>query len=160
MKIANNNVVNIKYKLTDNDNNVLDQSDDGKFSFLMGAGNIIPGLENALVDRQIGDTFSVNIDPAEAYGEYKEDLVHKVPRTQFPQDIDIEVGMQFQGQTPDGHTAVVKVAKVTESDVFVDNNHPLAGVALNFDVEVTEVREASASELSHGHVHQAGDEHH
>jgi FKBP-type peptidyl-prolyl cis-trans isomerase SlyD len=112
MKIQDKNVVNIKYVLTDNDKNVIDKSEDGSFGFLIGAGNIIPGLENALMDKSAGDKFDVSIDPAEAYGEYNEQLIHKVPRTQFPPDINVEAGMQFQGQTPDGHMTVVKVKEV------------------------------------------------
>ena len=160
MKIQNKNVVNIKYTLTDNDKNVIDKSDDGKFSFLIGAGNIIPGLENALIDKAVGDAFDVSINPEDAYGVYNEELVHPVPKTQFPADIEIEAGMQFQGQTPDGQTTVVKVKEVKEDTVFIDNNHPLAGVQLNFAVEVTDIREATKEELDHGHVHGPDGHHH
>jgi len=159
MKIQDKNVVNIKYTLTDNEKNVIDKSEDGKFSFLIGAGNIIPGLENALMEKSVGDTFDVSINPEDAYGEYNDELIHKVPKTQFPPDIEIEAGMQFQGQTPDGQMTVVKVKEVQEDNVMVDNNHPLAGVQLNFAVEVTDIREASKTELEHGHVHD-GNEHH
>jgi len=159
MKIQDKNVVNIKYTLTDNDNNVIDKSEDGAFNFLIGAGNIIPGLEKALMDKASGDKFDVSIDPADAYGEYNDALIHQVPRTQFPPDVEIEAGMQFQGQTPDGQMTVVKVKEVKEDSVFVDNNHPLAGVQLNFAVEVTGIREATKTELEHGHVHD-GNEHH
>lgn len=157
MKIQDKNVVNIKYTLTDNDKNIIDQSEDGTFSFLIGAGNIIPGLEQALIDKTTGDTFDVSIDPANAYGEYNDALIHKVPRTQFPPEMEIEAGMQFQGQTPDGQMTVVKVKEVQGDDVMVDNNHPLAGVQLNFAVEVTGVREASKTELEHGHVHDSNE---
>lgn len=159
MKIQDKNIVNIKYTLTDNDKNIIDKSEDGTFSFLIGAGNIIPGLEKALIDKTTGDTFDVSIDPAEAYGEYNDALIHKVPRAQFPPDMDVEAGMQFQGQTPDGQTTVVKVKEVNGDDVMVDNNHPLAGVQLNFAVEITGVREASKTELEHGHVHDSNEHH-
>jgi FKBP-type peptidyl-prolyl cis-trans isomerase SlyD len=159
MKIADKNVVNIKYVLTDNDKNIIDKSEDGNFSFLIGAGNIIPGLEQALLEKTAGDTFDVSIAPADAYGEYNKELVHKVPRTQFPPDVDIQAGMQFQGKTPDGQMTVVKVTEVKGDDVFVDNNHPLAGVQLNFAVEITTVRKASETELEHGHVHDSNEHH-
>jgi FKBP-type peptidyl-prolyl cis-trans isomerase SlyD len=159
MKIANNNVVNIKYTLTDNDNNVIDKSEDGSFGFLIGANNIIPGLESALIDKATGDKFDVKIAPAEAYGEHNKELIHKVPRTQFPPDVEIEAGMQFQGQGPNGQMTVVTVKEVAEDNVMIDNNHPLAGVELNFDVEVTDVREASKTELEHGHVHDSNEHH-
>jgi FKBP-type peptidyl-prolyl cis-trans isomerase SlyD len=159
MKIQDKNVVNIKYTLTDNDKNVIDKSEDGTFSFLIGAGNIIPGLENALMEKSVGEVFDVSINPADAYGEYNDALIHKVPRTQFPADIEVEAGMQFQGQTPDGQMTVVKVKEVKDDNVFVDNNHPLAGVQLNFAVEVTNIREASKTELEHGHVHDSNEHH-
>jgi FKBP-type peptidyl-prolyl cis-trans isomerase SlyD len=153
MNISNNHVVSIKYVLTNNENQVLDKSEDGKFSFLMGAQNIIPGLENALLEKAVGDTFDVKIPASEAYGEYSEDLVHAVPRTQFPQDIVIQPGMQFQGQTANGQMTVVTVKDIDGDNIIIDNNHPLAGVELNFAVEVTNIREASDVELEHGHVH-------
>ena len=159
MKIQDKNVVNIKYTLTDNDKNIIDKSEDGNFSFLIGAGNIIPGLESALIDKVAGDSFGVSINPADAYGEYNDALIHKVPRTQFPPEMDIEAGMQFQGQTPDGQMTVVKVKEVKGDDVMVDNNHPLAGVQLHFAVEITGVREASKTELEHGHVHDSNEHH-
>lgn len=159
MKIQNDRVVSIKYVLTDNDKNIIDKSEDGKFSFLIGKGNIIPGLENALIDKSQGDIFDVQIESKDAYGEYNDELIHKVPRTQFPPDMEIEAGMQFQGQTAEGQTTVVQVKEVVDDNVMVDNNHPLAGVQLNFAVEVTGVREASKTELEHGHVHD-GNEHH
>lgn len=153
MKIANNHVVNIKYKLTNNDGDVLDQSEDGSFGFLMGAQNIIPGLENALLEKSVGDSFDVKIPPAEAYGEHNEALLHSVPRTQFPQDIVIQPGMQFQGQTAEGQMTVVTVKDIEGDQVIIDNNHPLAGVELNFAVEVTNIREATQVEIEHGHIH-------
>ncbi|MBL4773264.1 MAG: peptidylprolyl isomerase [Alcanivoracaceae bacterium] len=159
MKIADKNVVNIIYTLTDNDENIIDKSIDGNFSFLIGAGNIIKGLEKNLMGKVTGNKFDVSIDPIDGYGEYNKSLLHKVPRTQFPADMKIEAGMQFQGQTPDGQMTVVKVTEVKNDDVFVDNNHPLAGVQLNFAVEITSVREASKSELEHGHVHDSNEHH-
>ena len=153
MKISNNHVVKIKYVLTNNDKEVLDKSEDGSFGFLMGAQNIIPGLENALIDKEIGQTFEVQIPAAEAYGEHNEALLHSVPRTQFPEDAVIQTGMQFQGQTADGQMTVVTVKDIKGDQVVIDNNHPLAGVELNFSVEVTQIREATKVELEHGHVH-------
>ncbi len=159
MKIQDKNIVNIKYTLTDNDKNVIDKSEDGTFSFLIGAGNIIPGLENALIDKSVGDAFDVSINPEDAYGVYNDELIHQVPRTQFPPDIEVEAGMQFQGQTPDGQMTVVQVKEVKDDMVFVDNNHPLAGVQLHFAVEITDIREATKTELEHGHVHDSNEHH-
>ncbi|MCF6288706.1 MAG: peptidylprolyl isomerase [Proteobacteria bacterium] len=159
MKIQKNNVVNIKYTLTDDNKKVIDKSQDGNFNFLIGAGNIIPGLENALLDKVAGDVFDVQIAPVDAYGEYNQDFIHKVPRTQFPADIQIEAGMQFQGQSPEGKMTVITIKEVNGDDIMVDNNHPLAGVHLNFAVEITGVREAAKTELEHGHVHDSNEHH-
>lgn len=159
MKIAKDSVVNIKYTLTDNDKNTIDKSEDGTFSFLIGAKNIIPGLENALIDKETGNQFDVAIEPIDAYGEYNDALIHKVPRTQFPPDIKIEADMQFQGKTADGQMTVVKIKEVIGDEIHIDNNHPLAGVHLNFSVEITGVRPASKTELEHGHVHDSNEHH-
>lgn len=153
MQISDQKVVTLNYVLKDDDGNTMDASQDGTFSYLHGAQNIIPGLENALTGKQPGDTLSVDIPAAEAYGERDPSRVQSVPREMFPADIDIQPGMQFQAQGPEGQTMLVTVAEVTEDAVVVDGNHPLAGVALHFDVEIIEVRDATPEELAHGHVH-------
>jgi FKBP-type peptidyl-prolyl cis-trans isomerase SlyD len=160
MQIETHKVVTLNYTLTDNDGNVIDQSNDGSFVYLHGANNIIPGLENALSGKQAGDTLDVSVAPQEAYGERDDAKQQSVPRDMFPQDTDIEPGMQFHAQGPSGETLVVTVAKVEDDSVTVDGNHPLAGVPLNFAVEVIEVREASQEEISHGHVHGPGGHQH
>lgn len=160
MQIAQDKVASIEYTLTDNQGQVLDSSVGGEpLAYLHGAGNIIPGLEKALEGKVAGDTFTVTIAPAEAYGEKDESLIQVVPRNMFSGVEDIEVGMQFHAQTDYG-MQVITVAKVEGDDISVDANHPLAGQTLNFDVKVMEVREASAEELDHGHVHGAGGHNH
>lgn len=153
MQIANNRVVSINYTLKDDDDNIIDQSSDGSFSYLHGASNIIPGLENALTGKAAGDELSVSIPPEEGYGVRDAARVQNVPREMFPADQEIQAGMQFHAQGPDGQSIVVMVAKVDDDTVTVDGNHPLAGVQLNFDVKVMEIRDATAEELEHGHVH-------
>lgn len=153
MQIANNCVVTLAYILKDNDDNVIDKSEDGSFCYLHGAANIIPGLENALTGKAAGDEFSVSVSPEDGYGEHNPDMKQEVPREMFPAEQEIMPGMQFHAQSPEGHQIVVTVAEVKDSNVVVDGNHPLAGVALNFDVKVMEIREASAEEIEHGHVH-------
>jgi len=160
MQIADNCVVTLAYTLKDNDDNIIDQSDDGSFCYLHGAMNIIPGLENALTGKVAGDELSVSIPPEEAYGVRDEARQQEVPRDMFPEDVEIEVGMQFHAQGPDGHQLVVTVVKVEDDRITVDGNHPLAGVQLNFDVKVLEVREATGEEITHGHVHGPGGHHH
>jgi FKBP-type peptidyl-prolyl cis-trans isomerase SlyD len=151
--IENNKVVTLNYTLKDSEGNVLDQSDDASFAYLHGAMNIIPGLENALTGKSSGEDLSVTISPEDAYGVRDDSRVQQVSKTMFEGGGEIEVGTQFHAQGPDGETLVVTIAEVMEDDVMVDANHPLAGKELNFDVTVVEVRDASAEELEHGHVH-------
>ncbi len=160
MKIADHTVVTIDYELTDDDGNVLDRSDGGDFAYLHGANNIIAGLENALTGKTSGDRLSVSVMPEEGYGERDEARLQAVPRDMFPADTDIEVGMQFHAEGPEGQVLVVTVAAIDGDQVTVDGNHPLAGVSLNFEVNVLDVRGATDEEIDHGHVHRPGDVHH
>ena len=153
MNIEDKRVVTLAYTLKDNDDNLIDQSDDGSFCYLHGASNITPGLENALTGKVSGDEFSISIAPEEAYGVREDEKIQTVPREMFPPDQDIEPGMQFHAQSPDGVPLVVTIAKVEEESIVVDGNHPLAGVQLNFEVRVMDVREATSEEIDHGHVH-------
>ncbi len=153
MKIEDNKVVNINYKLTDDQGNVIDESNDGSFAYLHGANNIIPGLEKALEGKSEGEKLSVSVPPAEGYGERDEQQIQEVPREMFPQDIEIQPGMNFHAQTPDGTPVVVTVTAVGDDTVTVDGNHPLAGQNLNFEVEIVSVRDAQPEEIQHGHVH-------
>jgi len=159
MQIDKHSVVTLHYTLKDNDGNILDQSSDGSFAYLHGASNIIPGLENALTGKASGDELSVSIDPEDGYGHHDDSRVQEAPRDMFPAEHDIEAGMQFHAQGPDGQSLVVTVVKAEGDTVTVDGNHPLAGVQLNFDVKVIEVRAASDEEIEHGHVHGPGTGH-
>lgn len=160
MKIAENAVAVIDYVLTDDDGNKLDQSSDGNFAYLQNGRNIIPGLENALAGKEAGEQLQVTIPPAEAYGERSLEAIQSVPREMFPAEAEIQIGMQFQGQSPEGHVNVVTVTEVKDDVIIVDGNHPLAGKTLHFDVTVVSVREASEEELAHGHVHGPGGHQH
>ena len=160
MTIAENKVVTLHYTLTDDAGTVIDKSDDGSFLYLHGASNIIPGLENALTGKSSGDELKVTVSPEEGYGERDDARKEEVPREMFPADTDIEPGMQFHAEGPEGQMITVTVAEVSDDTVTVDGNHPLAGVQLNFDVKVVEVRDASAEELEHGHVHGPGGHEH
>ena len=156
MQIEPQKVVTLNYTLKDNDGNVIDQSNDGSFAYLHGAQNIIPGLENALTGKTKGDALEVEVEPAQGYGERDPAKAQQVGRDMFPEDTEIEVGMQFHAQGPNGETMVVTIAEVEGDNVVVDGNHPLAGVALNFAVEIMDVRDATSEELDHGHVHGPG----
>ncbi len=160
MKVAENAVVVIDYTLTDNDGEVIDSSEGaGPLAYLQGMGNIIPGLEEALLGKEAGDEVKASIEPEKAYGERHEDMKQDVPKELFGGIDNIEVGMQFQSETDEG-PVMVTVVSIGEEMITVDGNHPLAGVHLNFDVKIREVREASAEELEHGHVHGEGGHHH
>lgn len=153
-------VVSMHYTLTDNDGNTLDTSS-GKdpLVYLQGHQNIIPGLETQMEGKEVGAKFTATVDPANGYGELNPALVQDVPKTNFPDSEQIAPGMQFQTMTEQG-PIVLTVKEVKEESVTVDGNHPLAGVTLNFEVEVMEVRNASEEEIAHGHVHGPGGHHH
>ena len=156
MQIAERTVASFHYTLTDDAGAVIDSSSGrDPLSYLHGVGNIVPGLEKAMAGRAAGDKFDVVVAPEEGYGEPNEMLVQTVPREAFQGVDEIEVGMQFQAQTPQGALSVV-VSKVEDGMVTVDGNHPLAGQTLHFAIEVVDVREASVEEVLHGHVHGEG----
>jgi len=160
MQVESQKVVILNYTLTDIEGNVIDQSTDSSFAYLHGANNIIPGLENALHGKKAGDEMNVSVSPQEGYGERDDTKTQSVPKEMFPEDAEIEPGMQFHAQGPNGEAIVVNVTSVEDDAVTVDGNHPLAGVHLNFAVEIIEVRDASQEEIEHGHVHGPGGHHH
>jgi FKBP-type peptidyl-prolyl cis-trans isomerase SlyD len=115
-------------------------------------------MEEGLEGKQKGDKLDIKVSPEKGYGERNDSLMQKVPRTAFG-DQEVRPGMQFQAQTSQG-AQIVTITEVGLESVTVDGNHPLAGVELNFDVEVMEVRNATSDELAHGHVHGPGGHHH
>ena len=160
MQIANDKVVTIHYTLTNDEGDLLDSSkDQDPLAYLHGSGNIIPGLENALTGRSIGDTFNIEVAPEDGYGVRDNEMVQSVPRSAFEGVDNIEPGMQFQAQSPDG-IQLVTVIDLDGDEVILDGNHPMAGFTLHFDVEVINIWEATQEELDHGHVHGAGGHHH
>lgn len=152
-------VISFHYTLTDTAGQVLDSSRGAEpLSFIEGVGQIIPGLEREILTLRTGDTKMIQVSATEAYGHRDEELVISVPRDQFGEQ-EVSVGDQFQaGQEPESPTAIV--VDITDSHIVLDANHPLAGVDMVFDVEVTGVRDATADELSHGHIHGPGGHHH
>ena len=160
MQICENSVVSFHYTLTDKSGKVIDSSlGNEPLTYLHGVGQIVPGLENALLGKATGDTLDVEVAAEEGYGEHHDFMVQQVPREAFQGVDDIETGMQFQAQTPQG-AMTVTVTAVDDTTVTVDGNHPLAGQALFFAVEIVSVREASEEEMAHGHVHGEGGHHH
>ena len=160
MRIAKDAVVSIDYTLKDNDGSVLDSSQGVEpLAYLHGAGNIIPGLEEALEGKAAGDQLQVSVPPEKAYGRRIEELRHKLPRKMFDTKGAIKPGMRFHADGENGrHT--VTVIEVDAEHVTVDANHPMAGKTLNFEVRVVNVRNATDEELAHGHVHGAHGHHH
>jgi FKBP-type peptidyl-prolyl cis-trans isomerase SlyD len=160
MKISKHSVVSIHYTLTNDQGQVLDSSEGrSPLAYIQGIGQLIPGLEKALENQETGFKGKVKIAPADAYGERVLELIQRVPRSQFQGTDTIEVGMQFETDSDNG-PIVLTVTDVQPDVVVVDGNHPLAGVTLNFDVEITDVRAATQEELDHGHVHGEGGHHH
>ncbi|ATC95619.1 FKBP-type peptidyl-prolyl cis-trans isomerase [Pseudoalteromonas tunicata] len=155
MKIAQNAVVKMHYSVIDKDNNAIDSSmNEEPLEVIIGSGYLIPGLENALIGKEVGDAFNVTVPPSEGYGERHEGLMQAVPKSMF-EGIEVEIGMQFRATTDDGEETVM-ILDIQGDDVLVDGNHPLSGIELTFDVKILEVREATADELAHGHVHSPG----
>ena len=153
MQISTNSVVTINYTLKNDQGETLDESQDNSFLYLHGAGGIIPGLEGQLEGKSAGDEFSAHIEPEDGYGVRDDSMVQVVQREMFEADHPIEEGIQFHAESPEGDMLTVTVTKIEGDEITVDGNHPLAGIALNFDIKIAEIREASAEEIEHGHAH-------
>jgi len=155
MRVSKETVVGIEYTLKDDKGNVLDTSaGHGPMEYLHGASNIIPGLEQGLEGLTAGDAKVVVVQPADAYGEYSEKLIQRVPLDRFGGN-KVEIGMRFHAETNLGMRVLV-IRHVDEQEAVLDGNHELAGKTLTFDVKVVSVRAAELTELAHGHPHQAG----
>lgn len=128
--------------------------------FLQGAGNIIPGLEDELYGMGIGEAKNVVVAAEDGYGELDPDAFIDVPRDQFPAEIPLEVGVQLQVQDDNGEAMMARIDTITDDNVRLDFNHPLAGKELVFDVKIIGVRDATDEEMEHGHVHEDGHHHH
>ena len=160
MQITKDTVVTLTYRVTDSDGAIVD---DGKhpLTYLHGGyGGIFDRIEVELQGKDVGEKLEVKLQPEEAFGDYDESLVAVENRSLFPENI--EVGMQFErgGEDEEDDGLLYTITDIAEDKVVVDGNHPLAGQALVFSCTVTEVRKASAEELSHGHVHGPGGQHH
>lgn len=151
--IDDKSVVGIAYRLKGEVGEVLDKSlEDDPFVFLMGVQAIVPGLERALMGKQVDDEFTVTVQPEDGYGGRTTDLVGEVARSQFPADMELKPGLKFQGEVAGG-VRMFTIQEVEGDKVTIDANHELAGKVLTFEVKVVSVRPASAEEISHKHVH-------
>lgn len=144
------------YTLTNDEGVTIDTSAGAEpLVYIQGLGHIIPGLEAEMEGKAVGDKFKVAIAPKDGYGERMDEMINTMPKSQFPETEQLEVGMQFQADTDHG-PLIFTITNIEGEDVTIDGNHPLAGVNLNFEVEVVEIRDATENELSHGHVHAEG----
>lgn len=157
MEIAKDSVVAMTYTLKDDDGKVLD-TNVGKspLHYLHGHGNIVPGLEAALVGKSAGDTVEVTVEAKDGYGEYDESRTFEVPKSELGPNVTPQKGMVLTMRGPNGVSVPVTVLKVKLRTVVMDGNHQLAGKNLHFEVEVNSVRKAKKDELAHGHAHGPG----
>ena len=153
MQVEKNKVVEIDYTLKDDKGQLLDTSDGREpLSYIQGAGNLIPGVENALEGKSSGERVEVTVPPETGYGVRDDSLVLSVQGDKFSEVEDLQEGVRFRMETPDG-PMIFTVIEIGDGEVLVDGNHPLAGMTLNFDITIQSVREATPEELDHGHVH-------
>jgi FKBP-type peptidyl-prolyl cis-trans isomerase SlyD len=152
MIIAEGSIVFIHYTLSDEQGQTIDSSVGGQpLPYLHGHHNIVPGLENALGGGKAGDRIKVTVAPEDGYGQIIPEAIQTFPLDAFENVDEIQPGMQFHAEGPDGQVQVLTVKEVNAETIVIDNNHPMAGKVLNFDVEITAVREATATELEQGH---------
>ena len=160
MAIQKDDVVGMHYTLKDDSGKTLETSKgQDPVIFLQGAGNIIDGLDAALLGKEGGDKVDITVEPEDGYGERDDALIQDVPRSDFEGIEDLEVGMRFQAETDNGPLPV-RITAIEGDTVTVDGNHELAGVRLHFSVSIESVRVATIEELEHGHAHGPGGHHH
>ncbi len=159
MKVEDNKVVQFLYELKDEQQAVLESTKGEPVAYLHGFDNMMAGLENALSGKCVGDKFSVTLSPEEGYGERVEGSVQRVPMKHLQGAKKWKPGMVATVETEQGSRQVT-VVKVGKFMVTVDSNHPFAGKTLTFDIEVSDIREATAEEIAHGHAHGAGGHQH
>ncbi len=149
MAIVENQVVSIQYEVRDGKEIVDSNLDGAPLVFMFGKGQIIPGLENGIIDMNIGEQSDVLVKSADAYGDYNEEAQQELPKEQFA-GIDLNIGMTLYGQGEDGGTVQVIVKEIQEENIVIDFNHPLAGKDLMFSVKLNSVRDASEEEKMTG----------
>lgn len=159
MQITDNKVVGFHFKLTNDKGELIDSSaDQPALRYIHGQGNILPGLEKALTGKEEGDSFMLTLQPDEGYGVRDENLVKTMPRSEIKGTAEVAVGTEFEAEFPSG-PKMVTVTAIEGDNVTIDGNHPLAGEVLTFEIDVAEVREPTADEHTHGHVHGPGGAH-
>ena len=153
MKITKNKIATLDYTLKNDKGDIINTSDkDGPIMYLHGYENLIPGLENALENREKGESFEISVLPEQGYGNYDENLIITVKKKDLELDEEIELGMELEARTEDS-TQLFYVSELDGDDVTLDGNHPLAGMTLFFTIKIIDVRDATTEEIEHQHVH-------
>ncbi len=155
MKIEQDCVAMIEYVLKNEHGEQIDASNGSPLSYLHGHQNLIQGLEESLLGKQVGDEFTTTVPAEKAYGPRAEELVQTVPSNMFQGVDSLEIGMRFEAQSDQGMHSV-EVTNIEDDQITVDGNHPLAGMDLTFEVKVVDIRAATEDELDHGHAHGEG----
>ena len=154
MNVGKSTVVSLMYELFDLDGNLIEKTSEPIAYLHGGFQGIFEAVENALDEKTLGDSVDVKLEPEEAFGDYDEKLVHVEPKEKFPGTV--EIGMEFEGHDENSKSRTVfRVTDIADGKVVVDGNHPLAGIGLMFKCKIHDVRDATAEEVSHGHVHGA-----
>lgn len=159
MQIAMNTVVTMTYELLNNEGETLESSAEPVSYLHGGYDNIFPRVEEELHGKSVGDSVEISLEPADAYGDYDEELVQIEPASAFPAE-DLKVGMQFEGEDETGDIVLYTITDIEDGKVVVDGNHPWAGERVLFKCTITGVRSASKEEVEHSHVHGDGGHHH
>jgi FKBP-type peptidyl-prolyl cis-trans isomerase SlyD len=160
LAVADGLVVSLAYTLRLDDGEEIDSaSSNDPLTYLHGAQNIIPGLEQALTGLKIGDARQVSVNPVDAYGDVDPEAFELVPYDAFPADVDLEEGMGLQMVDERGRRMDAYISELRDEGALLDLNHPLAGETLHFDVEIVGLRRATTDEIAHGHSHNSGHTH-
>jgi FKBP-type peptidyl-prolyl cis-trans isomerase SlyD len=157
--VQNDVVVSMDYTLHVDGEKIDSSEGQEPLQFLVGYGNIISGLEREMMGMKVGESKDVIVPPADAYGEYDEDAFMDVPRNQFPKDMPLEEGLELTVRDDTGQARYARIEAIEDENVTLNFNHPLAGDELHFNVKVVDLRDPTAEELEHGHVHQGGHHH-
>jgi FKBP-type peptidyl-prolyl cis-trans isomerase SlyD len=153
LKVDDGQVVSMDYVLQV-DGKVVDSSEAGNpLQFIQGMGHIIPGLEHELYDMKVGENKKVVVRPKDGYGEVDAEAFMDVPRASFPTDVPLEKGTELELREQSGHTMLARIDSISDENIRLNMNHPLAGKELHFDVKIAGLRPATEEEVSHGHVH-------
>ncbi len=152
--VADGMVVTLDFTLTLTDGEVADSTqDDMPLRFVVGQGQLLPGLEDAMIGMVVNEERQITLRPEDAYGEWDEEALEEISRSELPEDVELEEGMPLEVTDTEGDTYEASVYEIRDDSVVLDYNHPLAGETLNFHVKVIDIRPATPSELEHGHVH-------